>query len=206
MFQNKKLIGAFVMFVVIFGVLIVPWPGWNAIYSSYFRALGELAFSRQNDRRVVLFEHDQLIHGFSSLDTRMTLGNRALIDANGNGKAKKITLDTRSIGWLPTALTVALILATPVPWRQRGWALVWGLLFVHIFILFSLQVWIWDKSSELSLMATPAYLQTILDEMNYTLLNQLGCSFSVPILIWILVTFRRENLFSQAQREVIGPK
>ena len=206
MFQNKKLIGAFVRFIVIFGVLVIPWTGWNAIYSSYFRALGTVAFSRQDAQRVVLFDQDQMMHGFSSLDTRMTLGNRALADSSGKGKARKITLDTRSIGWMPTALTIALILATPVPWRQRAWALLWGLLLVHAFILFSLQVWIWDKSANLSLMSPPPFLQTILDEMEYTLLTQLGCSFSVPILIWILVTFRRENLFGHAQREVADRK
>jgi len=199
MFQNKKLIGAFLRFIVIFGVLVIPWPGWNAIYSSYFRALGEAAFSRQDTQRVVLFGQDQITHGFSSLDTRMTLGNRALADSSGKGKAKKITLDTRSIGWMPTALTIALILATPVPWRQRAWALLWGLLLVHAFILFSLQVWIWDKSSDLSLMSTSPFMQTIFDEMEYTLLTQLGCSFSVPLFIWILVTFRRENLFDGAK-------
>jgi len=47
----------------------------------------------------------------------MTLGNRALVDNSGKGLAEIVDLDTRSIGWMPTALTMALILATPVPWR-----------------------------------------------------------------------------------------
>ena len=33
-----------------------------------------------------------------------------------------------------------------------------------------------------------------LDELSYTLINQLGASFSVPVLIWILVTFRRQDV------------
>jgi hypothetical protein len=126
----------------------------------------------------------------------MTLSNRALLDSNGSGWAEIVTLDTRSIGWLPTALTLALILATPVPWRQRGWALLWGLLLVHAFILFSLQVWIWDESPAVSLAHLSPFRQTIMDSLEYTLLTQLGASFSVPILIWILVTIRRENLFN----------
>ena len=56
MFQNKKLVGALVRFIVIFGVLVIPWPGWNEFYSSYFRALGQDVFSRQEGQRVVLFE------------------------------------------------------------------------------------------------------------------------------------------------------
>ena len=80
-------------------------------------------------------------------------------------------------------------------WRQRGWALLWGLLLVHAFILFSIQVWIWDESSDVLLVTFSPWWQRILDEMEYALLTQLGASFSVPILIWILVTIRRENLF-----------
>jgi len=195
MWQTKKILGAVAWFIVIFGLLIFPWPGWNDIYGGYFRALGEAAFSRPDSQRIVIFESADLHHGFTTLNTRMTLGNRALADSAGNGRAESVTLDTRSIGWTPTALTVALILATPVPWRQRAWALLWGLLLIHAFILFSLQVWIWDESPSLSLMTMPPFLQTIVDAMEYNLITQLGASFSVPILIWILVTIRRENLF-----------
>jgi Na+-driven multidrug efflux pump len=42
-------------FIVIFGLLIFPWPGWNEIYSGYFRALGQAVFSRQDDQRIVQF-------------------------------------------------------------------------------------------------------------------------------------------------------
>jgi len=196
MWQTKQMIGPVVRFTIIFGLLVFPWPGWNEIYGGYFRALGQAAFSRQDDQRIVRLAPHHEQHGFSSLDTQMTMGNRALVDNEGNGQAKIIGLDTRSIGWMPTALTMALILATPVPWRQRAWALLWGLLLIHAFILFSLQVWIWDESPALSLMSLSPFSQTIMDELEYTLLTQMGASFSVPILIWILVTIRRENLFS----------
>jgi hypothetical protein len=191
------ILGAVGRFAVIFGLLILPWPGWNPGYGSYFRALGQAAFTRQDGRQIVWLQPQPVRHDFSSLDTQMTLGNRDLIDPHGNGKAEIIGLDTRSIGWIPTALTMALILATPVPWRQRAWALLWGLLLVHAFILFSLQVWIWDESAALSLFRIPPVLQTILDGLEYTLLTQLGASFSVPILIWVLVTFRRDDLFAR---------
>ena len=196
--SSKQIVGALARFIVIFGLLIMPWWGWSDFYSGYFRALGQAAFSGQDDQRIVLFAPTQVQHGFSALDTKMTLGNRALIDNRGHGKSESIGLDTRSIGWLPTALTIALILATPVPWRQRAWALLWGLLLVHAFILFSLQVWIWDESSSVSLLNLSPAGQTMMDDLEYTLITQMGASFSVPPLIWILVTIRRENLFSLA--------
>ena len=32
-------------FVLVFGVLIAPWPGWNLVYSHYFQAMGSMAFN-----------------------------------------------------------------------------------------------------------------------------------------------------------------
>ena len=145
-------------------------------------------------------------HGFSSLDTQMTLGNRALVDSSGKGRGEIIGMDTISLGWMPTALTMALILTTPLPWRQRGWALLWGLLLIHAFILFSLQVWIWDESSSISLIKFSPFWQWVMDELQYTLITQMGASFSVPILIWILVAIRREDLFNLVDGNKPTPK
>jgi hypothetical protein len=180
-------------FVVIFGLLIAPWPGWNGVYGDYFRGLGEVAFSRDEGKRVVVFAPSEGGAVSQGLDTRMTLGNRDLTDGGGKGVVKRTDLDTRSIGWVPTALTMALILATPIPWRRRGAALAGGLVLVHCFILFSLQAWIWDNSSDVSLMRLSGFWQEVAGELDYALINQLGASFSVPVVIWILVTFRRQD-------------
>lgn len=180
-------------FVIIFGLLIVPWPGWNEFYGQYFRGLGQMAFSREEGKRVVLFAPNERQPGSPGLDTRLTLGNRDLLDAEGKGLLKRTGLDTRSIGWVPTALTVALIVATPITWRRRSLALLGGLILVHGLILFSLQAWIWDNSPDLSLMTLSPFWKEVAEELDYTLINQLGASFSVPVLIWILVTFRRQD-------------
>ena len=192
MWRNPA-IGFLSRFVLIYGLLILPWPGWNDLYSHYFRTLGRMAFSREHDRRIILFEPYHAEHDFTPLDSEMIMGNRDTVDPSGQGLSSTLDLDTRSIGWIPTALTLALILATPVPWRRRGWALVWGLLLIHGFILFSLQTWIWDASPGISLSTLSLFWQGIADDLEYTFITQLGASFSVPVLIWILVTFRLED-------------
>lgn len=191
--KRNSFFGFIGRFVLIYGLLIFPWPGWNDFYAGYFRGLGETAFSRENGNRIVLFAIHPVQHGFSHLDVRMTLGNRSLVDSEGNGQAEMVDLDTRSIGWLPTALTAALILATPIPWRRRCGALIGGIVLVHCFILFSLQTWIWDESPALSLLRLSPFWKRVADELEYALITQLGASFSVPLVIWILVTFRRTD-------------
>ena len=190
---NRSL-GRFVgRFGLIFLFLILPWPGLNQAYDHYFRALGQLAFSRNDDQRLVRFSDPPPQPAPSGLTTRMTLGNRDLMGANGQGRGEVVDLDTRSIGWMPTALTVTLILATPIGWRRKAWALVWGLLLVHLFILFSLQTWIWNEEPALSLLPLSPLAKQIIDDTQYQLVTQLGASFSVPVLIWLLVSFRRED-------------
>ncbi len=152
-----------------------------------------MAFNLDEAKRVVIFAPNESQPGASNLDTRMTMGNRDLLDAGGKGLLKRTELDTRSIGWVPTALTMALIVATPIPWRRRGLALLGGLILIHGFILFSLQTWIWNNSPDPSLMTLSTFWKGVADELNYTFMTQLGASFSVPVIIWILVTFRRQD-------------
>jgi len=179
-------------FVVIFGLLIAPWPGLNEAYSRYFQSLGQMAFNPAGEiRRMVVFSPAS--GKIPGLDTRLTLENAELADASGQGRVECSEIDTRSIGWVPTALTVALVLATPIPWKRRLTALAGGLALIHLFIFFSLQAWVWNNSAGLSLLTLSSFEQRVLDELNYALMNQLGISFTVPVVIWTLVTFRRQD-------------
>jgi hypothetical protein len=102
-------------------------------------------------------------------------------------------LDSRGIGWVPTALTLALIVATPIPWKRRAVAVIWGILLIHLFIGFSVAVHIWDESPNVSLGNLSPFWQKISDGLDYTLIVQYGASFYVPVLIWIIVVFRLED-------------
>jgi hypothetical protein len=185
--------GFLLRFVVIFGLLIVPWPGWNQTYSHYFQIFGQSLFNSSSAMpRMIVFQPSP--EKDSVRDTRVTLENATLADSNGNGPVRRTELDSRSIGWVPTALTMALVLATPIPWTRRLLALAGGLVLIHLFLIFTLQCWIWDNSADMSLLTLSNLGQRVIDEVNYALMNQLGASFSIPIVIWILVTFRRQDV------------
>ena len=191
--RRREIVGFLCRFVCVYALLLAPWPGGDELYGAYFRAMGEMVFARESGNRIVLFEFHPVQHGFTTLNTRMTMGNRALVDSTGKGPAAMVELDTRSIGWVPTALTIALILASPIPWRRRALALLAGLILVHAFILLTIQAWIWNHAPDLSLATTTPFWSVVTDGLEYTLLTQLGASFSVPVLIWILVTFQRPD-------------
>ena len=64
---------------------------------------------------------------------------------------------------------------------------------IHLFIFLSIQSWVWDNSTELSLLQLSAFWQRVAGELDFALMNQLGVSFTVPVVIWIFVTFRRQD-------------
>jgi hypothetical protein len=179
-------------FLVIFGLLIAPWPGLNQAYSGYFQSLGQMVFgsSGESPRKVTVEPSSGERVG---LDTRIILQNTAFAASDGKKLLRAEEIDSRSIGWVPTALTVALVLATPIPWTRRLTALAGGLVLIHLFIFLSLQSWIWNNSPSVSLLTLSSFWQQAVDELNYALMNQLGISFTVPVVIWTLVTFRRQD-------------
>lgn len=171
-------------FIFVYGLLIAPWPGFNDVYARYFRGLGQFVFAKDNDRCILNFEAvPQDLHHL--LDTRIVLINRDQLDRNGQGPVRYLELSTRSLGWIPTALMVALVLATPLTWRRRGWSLLFGILAIHAFILFSVAIYIWNSSLGFSLIELGPRARQVVAGLEETLVVQMGVSFVVPVLIWM---------------------
>ena len=200
------------VFALVYGMLIVPWPGWSSAYGAYFRAVGRAFFTREDGKRIVRFEEARTA-GLGPLDTQIVLGNRELADANGNGPATILGLDTRGVGWIPTALLVALVVATPVSWRRRGRAFVVGLLAIHGMIVFALGVYIWNESHAASALAfgpLSPFWRAIAGTLEETLVVQMGASVVFPVTIWAVCMFRRRDLmgipklFDPQPKAVVG--
>jgi hypothetical protein len=127
------------------------------------------------------------------LDTQILLVDPAEVDSHGKTPVRILGLDSRGVGWIPTALFIALTLATPVSWRRKGWALGLGLLAVHVYLLLTVEVYIWNESIP-GAAGPVSLLKRIGDGLEETLVTQLGASFVVPTIIWLLVTFRKSDL------------
>ncbi len=183
-------------FALGFGLLILPWPGWNGIYGRYFRAIGRIVFAENSGRRILRFEPAP--DARPPLDTSIAIANRDQLDATGRGPVRILSLDTRGVGWVPTALLLALVLASPVSWPRRLSALPGGLLLVHGFIFFSVAAYIWNESTGLALLSLSPFWKTVAGDLEEILITQIGASFVVPALIWIVVTFRREDFSRMA--------
>lgn len=192
MAARSNLLTFAVRFLLIYFVLIAPWVGLDELYGRFFRAAGRLAFPTSSSRLIVLFERND----GSPHDTRITLGNRNLLDATGTGPVRVLSLNTRSSGLLPVLFLTALILATPVSWRRRRTSLFRGWIGINAFVACSTAFWLLreaDAAAELSLVQLPPIWRSVMNGLAQILITHIGAGFFAPVVIWLLVTFRSDD-------------
>lgn len=137
-------------------------------------------------------------------DTLMVLMNRS-----APGSIGQLRTSSRSAYW-PTAMLIALVLATPLSWSRRGWALLWGLLLTHVFIALRLTLTLAAGGFAVpdkvyALFHPGAFWQRILTGGQNVLSDNPTVSFVVPVFIWFLVALpgvkRRETGVKKARMD-----
>ncbi|MBN2562760.1 MAG: hypothetical protein JXQ75_17695 [Phycisphaerae bacterium] len=189
MFPLRRIAGFFVRLLVFYGLLMVPWPGVDRVYAAYFRAGGNLVLGSFGSEGKVLFlptgEDAPASHTDAMLTNRTT------------GSWRVSTYPNRYLGYAPTAALVSLVLATPVPWSRRWRALLWGLLLVHGFVVVRVALPLLKEFSEdntLRQYSLSPFWRDVLDQVILILVTSPTSVFVAPIIIWVLVTFRRGDL------------
>lgn len=195
MWRSRKLGRFLVGVLVLFGLLTAPWPGWNRGYSQWLGVVGTATFSLVPARWSVSFAA-QPRTAARPLDLRVTVGNREQLGPDGRTPGITLELDARGIGWVPTATFLALVLATPVAWPRRLFALVTGLALMHLFLALTLAVHVLHltaKQEMLHLLSVSPKMQMVLGAVDYTLVIQMGTGFAMALVLWVVTLFRRED-------------
>ncbi|HWB60939.1 MAG TPA: hypothetical protein VG733_15695 [Chthoniobacteraceae bacterium] len=189
MFQPKSIALRLALFALLYVALIIPWPGWGVVSGVWFRSIGRTVFAPVSGARKLTFEKVGVEPRPNV--TRIEIENLNLMQEDGSGPVRYYDVDALSFAWHPTALVFSLIICTPVPWRRKGWALLWGFVCIHIAIYALLAFNIWIESAEVSLVTFSPTGRHIAEGVRDFLLWQL--STVVPVVIWLLVTFRKED-------------
>ena len=179
-----------VCFAFWYAVLLFSWPVFGQAYCAAFRSIGTLIYGANDRSKEITFE--AFPPGDHSHFTRAVIVNPSRMEPDGSGPVWNVDLDTRALGWMPLALLLALILATPLPWARRRKAFLWGILFQQVFVFVALGFFLWNESSEAGLVSLSANGKEALRAVKSMLAGQLIAA--VPVLIWLLVTFRRGDL------------
>jgi len=190
MFPAKRLSGFFLRCVLYYALLVVPWPGLMDGYRVFFRAGGNLLFKSFGDGGSVFFEPlSSLDH---AQDTRLVLRKTKPVSVSG-----KMDITSVYVGYRPTIFLIALVLAAPVPWSRRLWALLGGLVLVNAFVAF--RVWLqlvnaYSDPNALALYSLGPFWKGMLRAAVLVLFRAPAAHYVVPMFIWMLVTFRRGDL------------
>lgn len=131
-----------------------------------------------------------LKHPTAQSDTEMILLNRR------TRELVRQDLSSRYIGYAPTTFLLALILATPLTWRRRLMALLGGLVLSHAWIAFSMLLLIvhgYSRGDGVSIFDVSPFTRTALAFMREALVQAPVIKYTVPGVIWILVSFRRDD-------------
>lgn len=205
--RERSLWKAPIGFVVAYALLMAPWPGWMEAYGKIYSSTASYLFDSKNPERRVLIRHAAAAAATSkwSQDTSVLLMIRGESVGSRRVKPFSTVRSSRYTGYVPIALVVALVVATPIPWRRRLRALPWAVLLASGFSAAMLWIWIhgWFYGQEcISLALTsPEYRPRV--RMVGSILKmstEMGPYYITPILIWVFVSFRREDLESLQRR------
>ncbi len=189
MFQPKG-IGGFTWRLLLYYVLlgVVPWAGFRDVYADLFRVGANAVVGSFGQTGRTEFEPAPESRPKSDTYIRFSIA--------GFPMWVRIAYNAWHAGWLPVATLLALVLATPIPWSRRWKALAWGLVWTHVFVLVRVFVFVlygFSGPPFLQLFSVGPFAHKVLEVALELVAVSVGTSCLVPALIWLLVTFRRED-------------
>jgi len=189
MLPLKRSVRFVVLLVAVYGLLIFPWPELTAVYAATYRYVCNGLFASMGSAAEVRFEP---LAGNPRFDSIALLSCKGY---DGVRSKRNVPFHTRKTGYLPTALMIALILATPQSLKTAVKRLAIGLAAIHVFIavgvLVTLLYSLTDQRPEQN-------IKPVLDVSMYTsraifffyrmMVISPTLSFVAPVLIWIGLT------------------
>jgi hypothetical protein len=187
----KGIIRFFCLFLLVFGVLMAPWPRLGRAYTRFYSAGAAFLFGSFGSTGVVTFEP----LSDSEHELHVTLYNRTHKVPNGDGVAIRTRHSSRHAGYMYAAFLAALILATPISLRRKTWALFLGIILIHCFIALqlALRIFFAFTNEQLSVFVLSPFSRRILSIANQAFAVNVTFGFVVCVFIWILVCFRRKD-------------
>ncbi len=190
--------GFLIRFLVVYLFLMIPWPGSGDAYRWLFVRAGSVVYKALGSSFGVSLEAKETD---GPADTALNVRHRA------TNQVMVMGINSREIGYLATAVITSLILATPSGWRRRGRSLLVGLLLVNVFVAIRpLVLILYWANRELPISPDPSlWEKTVSAAVQFVGVGQ-PLSYIVPILIWMLVSLRRDDLAKMLSLKVMRLK
>lgn len=181
---------------LIYGGLMLIWPVLEGAFTTACEHTGRSIFGEFGKDGVCRFSQQYLD---DELMLRVDMANRNYRREDGLAPAMESYFLPHLTVYLPVVMLLALVLATPLPWKRRVFALVSGSILTTMFVACRVGtqiLWRFQNSTDerIHLYDLGPVPNAVLDGL-YTLFeNPFGPSLLAVVLIWLLVSFRREDM------------
>lgn len=221
MLPPKRLGRFFFVALAGYAVVMAPWPGLERGYASLFRGMGNVVFARFWVWRDGSVRFLDLYSSHLKSDVGAVVAGRLpsdftppppdhikdtlmiLINRRTPGLIGQLCTSSRYIGYEPIAVLIALVAATSLPWSRRAWALLWGMLLVHLFVAFRVTLTLtasgFAADKKYALFDPSPFWTGVLTRVESVISDNPTVSFVVPVFIWFLVALRYSERSAAAQ-------
>ncbi len=184
MWRSRSILGFSARLIVVYGLLLAPWPGINSSIASLYCSCGNAVFGSVAREGVVLFH--PIKTPTATIDTHIHVRN---LRTDGD---YTVGVRGRNEAYLPLAVFVALALATPMPWRRRFGSLLLGLVAVVAVILGRHFVLVLFQCAHPSVgLLAPVYpWNMVLATGKILAADDIVMSMAASFLVWLVVCFR----------------
>ncbi len=197
--QQTKLIGGFVLgSSVCFALLSLLWLVVGPPFSAAFRPLAQLWMSALNRFQTVQV---QPIPNPRGLDDSVFI-----MPATDDLDAQAFPFSAQQYAYTPPIMVVAFVLATPLAWRRRMWALLLGAALALTYTAFRLEFALafaqWSRWEAVDPGGTP-WLIKAFGYLHLAIFRRNAGTYVIPVLLWIAATFRKgdvQAILAQDQR------
>ncbi|MCH7592814.1 MAG: hypothetical protein IH989_08555 [Planctomycetes bacterium] len=181
------MLGFLLRFLVLYLLLMMPWPGVETNYRDAFVKGGELLYRNLGEYYDIRLPEETKDKG---PDVVIVVPRRDM------GKLVELGISSREVGYLGSVVVVSLMLATPVAWRRRLWILGLGFALTCLFVIVRpLPLVLYTRMADADILSGAvepgAYQEALAAIVKFVGFGQ-PMSYIVPIIIWLLVAVRRD--------------
>jgi hypothetical protein len=185
--DSKKIGGFALRFALVFALLACPWHGLKTAFAGILRVETEPILKLLLAPRLVAASvTNRPDHPLADLEIIVSNPSQVIPHA-----ARVILLDSRSVAWMPHVMTMALCLATPLPFRGKVLLTTAGVVLASVLGILTVVASVWRATITET---APVWLHFVCDTLYTVLVTNLWSSFVGPLLIWLMLCASMEGI------------
>ena len=191
MLDTRPLLKFILLFFLIYGILITAYPLLHYQTGAYVNSLGNKFLNSPVKNSVVTF-----VKANEKSNIEIRVGNMTQL-VNSKLQIFREGLDSYKFAYVPGALLLALIFASPVSLKRKTLALLLAVFLFNGLLLLRMYIKILHISSQydsLQLITPAPFAQKLIDLLNAFLVDYTHITLIIVAFIWFTVTFRKEDL------------